>query len=38
MFLDHAVIAGVMTVMLMLSFFAGLSLFIWRDSSKRGKD
>ncbi|SDH45010.1 cytochrome c oxidase subunit CcoM [Pseudomonas abietaniphila] len=36
MFLDHAVIAGVMTVMLMLSFFAGLGLFIWRDSSHKG--
>ncbi|MFK3797873.1 MULTISPECIES: cytochrome c oxidase subunit CcoM [unclassified Pseudomonas] len=38
MFLDHAVIAGVGTVMLILSFFAGLSLFIWKDSRKRGKD
>jgi len=38
MFLDHAVLAGVITVMLMLSFFAGVALFIWRDSHKRGKD
>ncbi|WP_324881386.1 cytochrome c oxidase subunit CcoM [Pseudomonas bohemica] len=38
MVLDHAVIAGVMTVMLILSFFAGLALFICRDSHKRGKD
>jgi len=38
MFLDHAVLAGVITVMLMLSFFAVLALFIWRDSHKRGKD
>ncbi|MFJ3524094.1 cytochrome c oxidase subunit CcoM [Pseudomonas sp. NPDC090203] len=38
MFLDHAVLAGVITVMLMLSFFAALALFIWRDSHKRGKD
>lgn len=36
--LDHAVIAGVMTVMLILSVFAGLALFIWRDAHKRGKD
>lgn len=36
MFLDHAVIAGVMTVMVMLSFFAGLGLFIWRDSDRKG--
>jgi len=38
MFLDHAVIAGVVTVMSILSFFAALSLFIWRDSHKRGGD
>ncbi|MFJ3470361.1 cytochrome c oxidase subunit CcoM [Pseudomonas sp. NPDC090201] len=38
MFLDHAVLAGVITVMLMLSFFAALALFIWRDSHTRGKD
>lgn len=38
MVLDHAVIAGVMTVMLMLSGFAGLALFSCRDSHKRGRD
>ncbi|MFJ3482015.1 cytochrome c oxidase subunit CcoM [Pseudomonas sp. NPDC090202] len=38
MFLDHAVIAGVATVGLMVTFFAGLGLFIWRDSHKRGRD
>ncbi|WP_296255780.1 MULTISPECIES: cytochrome c oxidase subunit CcoM [unclassified Pseudomonas] len=38
MLLDQAVIAGVMTVMLVLSIFAGLALFIWRDSHKRDKD
>ncbi|WP_343286996.1 cytochrome c oxidase subunit CcoM [Pseudomonas sp. Bc-h] len=38
MFLDHAVVGGVITVMLMLSFFSGLALYIWRDSHKRGKD
>lgn len=38
MFLDHVVVGGVITVMMMLSFFAGLGLFIWRDSHKRGKD
>ncbi|WP_296178777.1 cytochrome c oxidase subunit CcoM [Pseudomonas sp. UBA1879] len=38
MFLDHAVIAGVVTVMLILSLFALLALFIWRDSRTRGED
>lgn len=38
MFLDHAVIAGVITVMLILSFFAGKALFNGRDSRKRRKD
>ena len=37
MFLDNAVIAGVITVMLPLSFFAGMALFICKDSHKRGK-
>jgi len=38
MFLDHAVIAGVVTVMLILSLFALLALFIWGDSRTRGED
>ncbi|SEJ07563.1 cytochrome c oxidase subunit CcoM [Pseudomonas sp. NFR16] len=38
MFLDHAVIAGVMTVGLMVVLFAGYGLFIWRDSPRRGKE
>ncbi|MFI8560186.1 MULTISPECIES: cytochrome c oxidase subunit CcoM [Pseudomonas] len=35
MFFDNVVIAGVVTVGLMLVFFAGLGLFIWKDSGKR---
>jgi len=35
MFLDNVVIAGVVTVGLMVMFFAGLGLFIWKDSHKR---
>ncbi|BBR52731.1 MULTISPECIES: cytochrome c oxidase subunit CcoM [Pseudomonas] len=35
MFFDNVVIAGVVTVGLMLVFFAGLGIFIWKDSSKR---
>lgn len=35
MFFDNVVIAGVVTVGLMLLFFAGLGLFIWKDSNKR---
>ncbi|MDB6141695.1 MAG: ATP-dependent helicase [Pseudomonas sp.] len=35
MFLDNVVVAGVITVGLMLMFFAGLGLFIWKDSHKR---
>ncbi|WP_305888019.1 MULTISPECIES: cytochrome c oxidase subunit CcoM [unclassified Pseudomonas] len=38
MFIDHAVIAGVSTVMLILSFFAGLSLFLCKEPRKRRKD
>lgn len=38
MFLDHAVIAGVMTAGLMVVFFAGVGLFIWKDSARRGED
>jgi len=35
MFFDNVVIAGVETVGLMLVFFAGLGIFIWKDSHKR---
>ena len=35
MFLDSVVIAGVLTVGLMMVFFAGLGIFIWKDSRKR---
>ena len=37
MFLDNVVIAGVVTVGLMVLFFAGLGFFIWKDSQKRNK-
>ncbi|MGJ7514606.1 cytochrome c oxidase subunit CcoM [Pseudomonas baetica] len=37
MFFDNVVIAGVLTVSLMLMFFAGLGVFIWKDSHKREK-
>ncbi|AGN80220.1 MULTISPECIES: cytochrome c oxidase subunit CcoM [Pseudomonas] len=35
MFFDNVVIAGVVTVGLMVAFFAGLGIFIWKDSKKR---
>ena len=35
MFLDNVVIAAVLTVGLMLLFFAGLGIFIWKDMQKR---
>ena len=35
MFFDNVVIAGVVTVGLMFAFFAGLGIFIWKDSQKR---
>lgn len=35
MFFDNVVIAGVVTVGLMIVFFAGLGIFIWKDSHKR---
>lgn len=34
MFLDNVVIAGVLTVGLMVLFFAGLGIFIWKDLQK----
>lgn len=35
MFFDNVVVAGVVTVGLMLVFFAGFGLFIWKDSKRR---
>jgi hypothetical protein len=35
MFFDNVVIAGVITVGLMLMFFVGFGIFIWKDSNKR---
>jgi hypothetical protein len=35
MFLDNVVIAGVLTVSLMVLFFAGFGFFIWKDAHKR---
>ena len=35
MFFDNVVIAGVLTVGLMVLFFAGFGFFIWKDSHKR---
>lgn len=34
MFIDETVIAGVLTVGLMIAFLGGVALFIWRDSHK----
>ncbi|WP_279587571.1 cytochrome c oxidase subunit CcoM [Pseudomonas graminis] len=35
MFLDHAVIAGVMAVGLTMVIYSSVGLFIWRDSPRR---
>ena len=35
MFLDNVVIAGILTVGIRVLFFAGLGIFIWKDSQKR---
>ncbi|WP_276330887.1 cytochrome c oxidase subunit CcoM [Stutzerimonas kirkiae] len=35
MFLDNVVLAGVVTVGLMIVFMGGLGYFIWRDSQKK---
>lgn len=35
MFVDNVVLAGVITVGLMVAFFAGFGLFIWRDAKKK---
>ena len=37
MFIDTVVFAGIGTVMLMLAFFGGVGLFIWKDSHKKAK-
>jgi len=37
MFFDNVVIAGVLTVSLMILFFVGFGFFIWKDSHKRKK-
>lgn len=37
MFIDEAVIAGVLVVGLTLAFLGGVALFIWRDSQKASK-
>lgn len=37
MFLDTVVIAGIGTVALMVAFFGGVGLFIWKDSHKKAK-
>lgn len=37
MFIDEAVIAGVVTVGLMVAFLSGFALFVWRDSRKPSK-
>jgi hypothetical protein len=34
MYIDAAVIAGLITVGLMLAFFGGVGLFIWKDIQK----
>ena len=35
MYVDEAVIAGVITVGLMGAFLGGVGLFIWRDAHKK---
>lgn len=35
MFLDHAVIAGVMTVGLLMVIYSGIALFARKDSTRR---
>lgn len=37
MFFDNVVFAGVLTVGLMVLFFAGFGFFIWKDAHKRRK-
>jgi hypothetical protein len=35
MFIDHAVIAGVMTVGLLMVIYSSVGLVIWKDSPRR---
>ncbi|MFC6337330.1 cytochrome c oxidase subunit CcoM [Pseudomonas karstica] len=35
MFFDNVVFAAVLTVGLMVMFFVGFGIFIWRDANKR---
>lgn len=37
MFLDHAVIAGVMTVGLLMVIYSGIALFARKDSTQRAR-
>lgn len=37
MFIDETVIAGVVTVGLMVAFLGAVAVFIWRDSQKQVK-
>lgn len=35
MFIDEVVLAGIVTVGLMVVFFGGIGVFIWKDSHKK---
>ncbi|WP_447752050.1 cytochrome c oxidase subunit CcoM [Pseudomonas nicosulfuronedens] len=35
MFIDEVVLAGILTVGLMVVFFGGVGVFIWKDSQKK---
>jgi len=35
MFIDEVVLAGIVTVGLMVVFFGGIGIFIWKDSHKK---
>ncbi|WP_333754586.1 cytochrome c oxidase subunit CcoM [Pseudomonas aeruginosa] len=35
MFIDEVVLAGILTVGLMVAFFGGVGCFIWKDSHSR---
>jgi len=38
MYMDAVVIAGIVTVLLMLGFFVGVAVFVMRDQKQRGND
>ena len=38
MYLDTVVIAGIVTVLLMVAFFVGFGIFIMRDQKAHGPD